>query len=127
MVSVIFIHFEANISKSLLIISIFLWVLWWYRLIYCHFFQILWFFDRLFIFLRCKNGFGYLGLMQVCFTVGAGLSRFFRTHYILFPRVTYVLPFMLSLWKFCTVSNALLLLVHYYISYCMPYYTFSVK
>ena len=83
-----------------------------YRLILCHFF--LFFkkiFDRLLIFLRCKEDFGYLGL---CFPIRRGLECFFRTGCQLFPRVT--IPFTTRVttlsWKFCTVFNALLLLAH---------------
>ena len=96
---------------------------WWYHLILCHFFQIL------LILLSCKDDFGYLGQMLACFTLVGDLERFFRMCYRIFPWVTTRLTthVTISLWGFCTVSNTLLLLAHYYIGHCMPYYTFSVK
>ena len=61
--------------------------------------------------------------------MGGGLEYIFKTRYHLFPRVTIRVTTHVTilLWEFCTISNALLLLAHYYIGYCMPYYTFSVK
>ena len=60
--------------------------------------------------------------------MGGGLECFFRTHYHIFPWVTIRITTHVTifLWEFCTVSNALLLLTHYYINHCVPYYTFSV-
>ena len=65
----------------------------------------------------------------MCFPMGGGLERFFRMCYHGLPRVTIRIAthFIILLNEFCTASNALLLLAHYYIDYCMPYYTFSVK
>ena len=60
---------------------------WWCHLILCFFFKFFWFFDRLLVFLRCKQNFGYLGLMQVCFIRGGSLERFFRMRYHIFPLV----------------------------------------
>ena len=63
----------------------------------------------------------------MCFTMGGSLERFSRMRYRELPRVTirYTTDFTILLREFCTVSNALL--ADYYIDYCMPYYTFSVK
>ena len=69
-----------------------------------------------------------MGLMQVCFTIGGGLKHFFRTRYHIFPNChTRYHSCYILLWELCNVSNGLLILGHYYISYCMRYYTFSVK
>ena len=85
--------------------------------------------DTLLIFLRYKDGYSYLGLMQVCFTMGGCLERFFRMCSRIFAQVTTRVTTLaiIPLWKFCTVSNALLLLAHYYIGCCMFYllYIFS--
>ena len=74
------------------------------------------FFDRLSIYLRCKDNFDYLGLM-----LGGG-------RYHIFPRVTICVITHVTtfLREFCTVSNALLLLAHYYIDHCMPYALSSI-
>ena len=53
---------------------------WWYHLILCQFFRILLIF-WLSTVLRCKDNFGYLGLMLVYFTMGGSLEHFLRTHY----------------------------------------------
>ena len=57
----------------------------WYLVIFFTFF---WFFARLLIFLRCKDNFGCLGLMLVCFTMSGGLDDFFRARYHIFPPIT---------------------------------------
>ena len=87
------------------------------------------FLSKLLIFLRCMGNFGYLGLMLVCFAMGGGLERILRSRYHIFPRVTIHVTTLVNilLCKFCTASNALLLIAYYYIGYCMLYYTFSVK
>ena len=74
------------------------------------------FFDRLSIYLRSKDNFDYLGLM-----LGGG-------RYHIFPRVTIcvITHVTIFLREFCTVSNALLLLAHYYIDPCMPYALSSI-
>ena len=74
------------------------------------------FFDRLSIYLRSKDNFDYLGLM-----LGGG-------RYHIFPRVTIcvITHVTMFLREFCTVSNALLLLAHYYIDHCMPYALSSI-
>ena len=74
------------------------------------------FFDRLSIYLRSKDNFDYLGLM-----LGGG-------RYHIFPRVTICVITHVTtfLREFCTVSNALLLLAHYYIDHCMPYALSSI-
>ena len=48
--------------------------------------------------------------------MGGGLEHFLRTRYHIFPRVTIPVTTHITilLWEFCTVSNALLLLAHYY-------------
>ena len=102
-------------------------VFWRYRLMLQHFFQILLILLQTFNVFQMKHDFCYLGLMLVCFTMVEGLERFFRTGYHMFSwatiRVTTHVTILL--WGVCTVSNALLLLAHYYIDYCMPYYTFQ--
>ena len=82
----------------------------------CHFFQTLLIFLRLSIYLRSKDNFDYLGLM-----LGGG-------RYHIFPRVTICVITHVTtfLREFCTVSNALLLLAHYYIDHCMPYALSSI-
>ena len=82
----------------------------------CHFFQTLLIFLRLSIYLRSKDNFDYLGLM-----LGGG-------RYHIFPRVTIcvITHVTMFLREFCTVSNALLLLAHYYIDHCMPYALSSI-
>ena len=47
----------------------------------------------------------------------------------MFARVTILLinHVTIFLWEFCTISNTLLLLVHYQMCYGVPYHTFSVK
>ena len=83
----------------------------------CHFFSNPFdFFDRLSIYLRSKDNFDYLGLM-----LGGG-------RYHIFPRVTIcvITHVTMFLREFCTVSNALLLLAHYYIDHCMPYALSSI-
>ena len=87
------------------------------------------FFYRHWIFLRYKDDFCYLGLMLVCFTMGGGLERFLRSRYHIFSRVTIHVTTLviILLWTFCILPNAILFLDHYYISYCMLYFTFSVK
>ena len=74
------------------------------------------FFDRLSIYLRSKDNFDYLGLM-----LGGG-------RYHIFPRVTICVITHVTtfLREFCDVSNALLLLAHYYIDHCMPYALSSI-
>ena len=102
---------------------------WWYHLMLVIFFKFSWFFDRFLMFLRCKDNFGYFGLMLVCSTMDGGLELFFRTRYHIFARVSICVTTHVTilLSEFCTVSNALLLLAHYYIGHSMPYYTFSVE
>ena len=82
----------------------------------CHFFQTLLIFLRLSIYLRSKDNFDYLGLM-----LGGG-------RYHIFPRVTIcvITHVTMFLREFCTVSNALLLLAHYYIDHCKPYALSSI-
>ena len=103
--------------------------LWWYRLILQLFFKFFCVFYRLLIFFRSKDDFCYLELILMCFAIGGGPERFFRTRYHILPWVTIHLTthVIILLWEFCTVSNAQLLYVHHYINCCMPYYTFSVK
>ena len=68
-------------------------------------------------------------LILVCSTMGRGLECFFRICYHIFPRVTILVTthVTICLWAFCTISNAVALLVHYQMCYCVPYRTFSVK
>ena len=92
-----------------------------------HFFQILLCYWQT-IFCRCKD-FGYLWQMLICFTMGGGLEHFWRTRCHIFLRVTICIATRITIhfWEFCTVCNALPLLAHYQICYCMPYHTFSVN
>ena len=109
-------HFRWGVSASWDLVK---W--WWYHLIFWHFFQILLIFDRLLTFLRCKDNW--------LFGTDAGLVHYGWKPWTLFPRVTIRVTTQITtfLREFCTVSKALLLLAYYYISYCMPYYTFSAK
>ena len=93
------------------------------------FFKFFWFFDRRLIFFRCKENFGYLVLMLLCFIIGGGLQRFFRMcyHMFLWIAIRIATHVIILLGEFCIASNTLLLLAHYYINYCIPYYTFSLK
>ena len=65
--------------------------------------------------------------MLMCFTMGGGLKRFFRTCYHVFRQVTIHVTahVTIHLWYFCTVPNASLSLAHYYMGYCIPDYTFQ--
>ena len=83
---------------------------WWYYLILRHFFKFIWFFDRLLIFVRCKDDFDYLGLMLVFLTMGGGLECFFRMRYQIFLRVTTCVTTHVAilLSEFCTLATACL-------------------
>ena len=117
---------------------------WWCHLILRFFFKFFWFFDRFLVFLRCKENFGYLGLMQVCFIMGGSLERFFRMRYHIFPlAISYFHTryhfcyhtFMRVLYRFqrTTIISSLVAdvlyaslsityyaITHYCIGYCMP-------
>ena len=99
-----------------------------YHLIVCHFFQVLLTFWRTFNTFEMK-GQSWLFWTDVgLFVYGWRPWTPFRTRYHIFPRVICVATHVTTLlWEFCTVSNELLLLAHYYMDYIMPYYTFSVK
>ena len=74
-----------------------------------------------------KQWFWLFWLILVCSTMGEGLECFFKMCYYIFPRVTIIVTthVTIRLWGFCTISNALPLLVHYQICYCLPYRTFK--
>ena len=73
-------------------------------------------FDKLLTFVRCKDNFGHLGLISVCFIIGGGLERCFRTRYHIFPMliIRVTTHVIILLWEICTAFNALLLLAQYY-------------
>ena len=100
----------------------------WCHLILIIFFKFFCVIDRLLIFCRFQD-FGYLWQMLICFTMGGGLEHFCRTRCHIFRRVTICIATRITIhfWEFCTVCNALPLLAHYQMCYCMPYHTFSVN
>ena len=82
-----------------------------------------------FKFFQVERWFWLFWLILVCSTMDRGLECFFRMCYHIFPRVTILATthVKIFLWEFCTISNAVALLVHYQMCNCVPFRTFSVK
>ena len=101
----------------------------WYHLILHHFLKLPLIFWQTSNIFQVERRFWSFWLILVFSTMGRGLECFFRMRYHIFPRVTILVTTHVTifLWEFCTISNAVALLVHYQMCYCVPYRTFSVK
>ena len=99
----------------------------WYHLIRRHSFKFLLIFWQTFNIFQVEVWFWLFLLTLVCSTTGGGLECFFRICYHIFPQVTILFTTHVTIrsWEFCTISNALPLLVHYQMCYCVPYRTFK--
>ena len=93
----------------------------WYHLILHHFLKLLLIFWQTSNIFQVERRFWSFWLILVFSTMGRGLECFFRMRYHIFPRVTILVTTHVTifLWEFCTISNAVALLVHYQMCYCV--------
>ena len=100
----------------------------WYDLILRQFFKVHSIFWQTFNIFQVEGWFWLFWLILVCSTIGGGLECYFRMCYHIFPWVTILITThaTIRLWEFCSISNALQLLVHFQMCYCVPYRTFKV-
>ena len=117
-----FYYIYIYVVKRIYYFSVFRDITWYFA----SFLKFIRFFEIFNIF-QVEGWFWLFWLILVSSTIGGRLECFFRMCYHMFPWVTILITThaTIRLWEFCSISNALQLLVHFQMCYCVPYRTFK--